>query len=85
MCYTLCGSYRYPDRPRKEKLPSEKRPNIMVLFSGYRYSKLTLSINIDQLAHSTLIAVYSASLEEQEPENETNNFSRSSLEGSTVN
>ena len=65
--------------PRKGKDPSEEQPKFLVLFSGYHSPKLELSITTDQLAHSRMISVEIASLEEWEPENETNNFVRSYL------
>ena len=54
--------------------PSKKRPQLLVLFSGSHSPKLAISITTDQLAPSVLIAVESASLDELEPENETNNL-----------
>ena len=48
-------------------------------------SKLALSITINLLSQSRLISVESASLEEQDPESETDNFGCSSLEDTTVN
>ena len=62
MYYTLCRAYRDPKGSRKEKDPSEQRPKLSVLFSRSRSPKLSLSITTDQLAHSGLIAVDSASL-----------------------
>ena len=53
------------------------------LFSGYSYFKLALKTDINTERGNLLVVVDSASLGEQEPENETNNFGRSSL-GYTV-
>ena len=83
MYYILCRSYRDPDKPRNEKDPSEERPKFLVLFSGSCYPKILVSITTDQLARSGLIAGENDILSGLEPENKTDNFSRSSL-GCTV-
>ena len=68
--------YRDPHGPRKEKDPSERWLKLLVLFSGYRSSKLSFSITTNQLARLGLIAGENDSLGGREPENETENFGR---------
>ena len=65
--------------------PSEKRLKFSAQFSGSPSPKLSVSNTTDQVVRSGLIAMESASLEEQEPENKTDNFGRFSLEGAAVN
>ena len=49
-----------------------------MFFCGYPSTNLPLSIITDQLVHYVLIAMESASFEEWEPEDETDNFDHSS-------
>ena len=56
MYYNLFRTYKDPDGPKKEKDPSEEQPKLLVLFSGYRYPKLWVSITTYQLACPILIA-----------------------------
>ena len=56
--------------------PNEERSNILVSFSGYCSPKLALPITTNQSACSRFISKGSASLKDQDPENNTDDSGR---------
>ena len=58
---------------------------MLVSLSGSHFPKLLVSITIDQLARSGLIADGIIRLGGREPENETDNFGRCPLERALLN
>ena len=62
-----------------------QRLKLLVSLSGSRPPKLSVSIAINQLARSGLVAVETDSLGGGEQENDTDNFSRCSLGCAAVN
>ena len=68
-----------------KRYSGEERPKLSASFYSYRLPKLSVSITTNQLVRSGLMVMETGSLGGQEPENETDSFGRSSVEGAVEN